>query len=118
MKKRKMNDVDASTESSKYQYNPLDQMYIELSRILYDKHDEEVHLSELFSYGDGSHFQLGHGDSMPRHTPKKVKALEGENIALLACSDVHSAALTSDGHLFTWYVIHLLHDDQGYLIWY
>ena len=104
MKKRKIADVDASIESSKYQYNPLDLLYIELSRRLYDKHDDDIHLSELFSFGDGSHFQLGHGDSMPRQIPKKVKTLDGEDIAVLSCSDVHSAVLTSAGKLYTWYV--------------
>lgn len=104
MQKRKMTDVDASIESSKYQYNPLDQLYIELSHRLFDKHDEDIRMSELFSFGDGSHFQLGHGDSMPRQIPKKVKTLDGEDVAILAGSDMHSAALTSNGKLYTWYV--------------
>jgi alpha-tubulin suppressor-like RCC1 family protein len=104
MQKRKMADVDASIESSKYQYNPLDQVYIELSHRLHDKHDEYIHMGELFSFGDGSHFQLGHGDSMPRQIPKKVKTLDGEDIAVLSSSDMHSAALTSNGKLYTWYV--------------
>lgn len=102
MQKRKMADVDASIESSKYQYNPLDQVYIELSHRLHDKHDEGIHMGELFSFGDGSHFQLGHGDSMPRQIPKKVKTLDGEDIAVLSSSDMHSAALTSNGKLYTW----------------
>ena len=40
----------------------------------------EVRAGQVFTWGRGSHGQLGHGDEENQHTPKVVAALEGERV--------------------------------------
>ena len=56
----------------------------------------------VWSWGAGSHGQLGHGDTQGQWQPKKVETLAGQsNIAVSAGGD-HNIALTADGAIFTW----------------
>lgn len=59
---------------------------------------------ELFTWGNGSNGQLGHGDCTSRHVPTRIKYFQGTdiNIIQVACGACHMAALSSNGELFTW----------------
>jgi alpha-tubulin suppressor-like RCC1 family protein len=58
----------------------------------------------LFTWGSNVRGQLGHGMSGNRGTPTQVPAFAplGTTIAAIATGDYHTAALLSDGSLFTW----------------
>ena len=56
----------------------------------------------VYTWGGGNDGQLGHGDTSHQHTPKRVEALASVSIRALACGEYHTAALTSDGAVYTW----------------
>ena len=57
---------------------------------------------EVFTWGHGSHDELGHGDDIDRNVPTKVEGLSGEVVVKVACGDCHTSALTAGGKVFTW----------------
>ena len=56
----------------------------------------------VYTWGRGEHGQLGHGDENNQHTPERVEALASVGVRALACGSNHTAALTSDGAVYTW----------------
>ena len=58
----------------------------------------------LWSWGRGEEGRLGHNDKRDRHVPERVPAelFKGANIVTAACGDMHSAAVTEEGALYTW----------------
>jgi hypothetical protein len=58
----------------------------------------------LYTWGKGLAGQLGHGDAVPVTMPKLVSSFvsEGLRIAQVSCAPYHTAAVTTDGQLFTW----------------
>ena len=59
---------------------------------------------DLFTWGCDYFGQLGHYEKGDRHAPKKVEIPGGEAVVKVACGRWHTAAVTSTGKLFTWYV--------------
>lgn len=57
---------------------------------------------ELFSWGSGSYYKLGHGDITDRQAPRVVKQLMGKVLVDVSCGFYHTAALTDNGVLYTW----------------
>lgn len=61
---------------------------------------------QLFSFGDGKHGSLGHGDTESSVLPRRVEALSparGEVVKHLAAFEGYEAmALTAQGRVFTW----------------
>ena len=60
---------------------------------------------EVSSCGCNSHGQLGQGSSRGKEPLRRlveVEALSDERVVQLACGGAHSAAVTADGHLYTW----------------
>ncbi len=58
--------------------------------------------SLVFAWGDNSYGQLGLGDVRNRKSPALVNGLWALPVRQLAAGVSHSAALTSNGFLFTW----------------
>lgn len=58
--------------------------------------------TELWTWGDISHGQLGVGDSVKRLKPMVVMTLSGFGLQKVSCGKWHCAALTLDGRLFIW----------------
>ena len=57
----------------------------------------------VYSFGQGTFGQLGHGNREHAYTPTLIEApLEGKCVVQVACGAGHSMALTHDGRLFTW----------------
>ena len=56
----------------------------------------------VYTWGRGDYGRLGHGDEDNQHTPKRVDALASVSVRALACGMRHTAALTSDGTVYTW----------------
>lgn len=57
---------------------------------------------QVYSWGNNSCGQLGLNDTQNRRAPAPVDALWAIPVAQLAAGDLHSAALTINGFLFTW----------------
>jgi RCC1 and BTB domain-containing protein len=57
----------------------------------------------MYTFGQGLHGQLGHGDKENKTSPVVVhQALEGKHITQVQCGEDHTMALTSSGYVFTW----------------
>ncbi|KAG4183437.1 hypothetical protein ERO13_A09G109800v2 [Gossypium hirsutum] len=57
---------------------------------------------EVFSWGEESGGQLGHGVDTDVLHPKLIDALSNTNIELVACGEYHTCAVTLSGDLYTW----------------
>ncbi|GAB4814343.1 hypothetical protein N2152v2_001389 [Parachlorella kessleri] len=58
--------------------------------------------SQVYAWGRNSSGQLGLGDTADRRAPAAVDSLWAMPVLQLAAGDAHSAALTSNGFMFTW----------------
>lgn len=63
-------------------------------------------IGRLFTWGDNCYGQLGDGTARDSHTPSDItpqfNLKPGETIVSLSPGSYHTAALTSEGRLFTW----------------
>ena len=57
---------------------------------------------EVYTWGRGDDGRLGHGDTGWKWAPMRVEALAMHSVAQVTCGSYHTAAVTSDGLLFTW----------------
>ena len=57
---------------------------------------------QCYSWGDGSLNRLGHGDTTPVQEPREISTLKSQRIISAAAGEEHSAAVTSEGLLYTW----------------
>ena len=58
--------------------------------------------SSVWSWGDGGHGCLGHGDGGGQLLPKKVDALEGRRVVAVSAGDNHNLAVAADGSVWSW----------------
>ncbi|KAL1138806.1 hypothetical protein AAG570_008868, partial [Ranatra chinensis] len=57
---------------------------------------------KVFSWGEGSDGNLGHGNMSSLEKPRLIETLKSKRIRDIACGSAHSAAITSNGELYTW----------------
>ncbi|XP_015510519.2 E3 ubiquitin-protein ligase HERC2 [Neodiprion lecontei] len=57
---------------------------------------------KVFSWGEGEDGKLGHGNHLSLHKPRLIEALKSRRIRDVACGSGHSAAIASNGELYTW----------------
>ena len=57
---------------------------------------------ELYTFGNGKHGQLGHGEQHAGPTPRRVGGLRHVKVLGIACGDFHTLALADDGAVYTW----------------
>ncbi|TVU41524.1 hypothetical protein EJB05_15052 [Eragrostis curvula] len=79
---------------------PIDLISCPVSQVNGDSPDAVT--TEVFSWGSGTNYQLGTGNSHIQKLPCKVDALHGSSIKTVAASKFHSVAVSSDGELYTW----------------
>ncbi|XP_032362367.1 alsin isoform X2 [Etheostoma spectabile] len=58
--------------------------------------------TEVWSWGQGEHGQLGHGDSLARLQPLCIKSLNNKEVVRVAAGAHHSLALTAQSQVFSW----------------
>ncbi|XP_035533592.1 alsin isoform X2 [Morone saxatilis] len=58
--------------------------------------------TEVWSWGDCEHGQLGHGDSLARLQPQCIKSLNKKEVVRVAAGAHHSLALTAQSQVFSW----------------
>ncbi|KAJ1460733.1 regulator of chromosome condensation 1/beta-lactamase-inhibitor protein II [Pelagophyceae sp. CCMP2097] len=56
----------------------------------------------LWSWGKPKYGELGHGTDEETPKPKRVQGVEGVKFTSVACGEFHSAAIDSQGLLWTW----------------
>jgi alpha-tubulin suppressor-like RCC1 family protein len=58
----------------------------------------------VYTFGEGKHRRLGHGDEENQLAPRRVPAagFNGERIVMVAAGGAHTVALSEAGHVFTW----------------
>lgn len=52
--------------------------------------------------GRGDDGRLGHGDNGWKYVPRIIQSLTGQVVAHVTCGSYHTAAVTTDGALYTW----------------
>ncbi|CAL8291222.1 unnamed protein product [Lota lota] len=58
--------------------------------------------TEVWSWGQGDHGQLGHGDNLARLQPLCIKSLNNKEVMRVAAGAHHSLALTAGSQVFSW----------------
>jgi alpha-tubulin suppressor-like RCC1 family protein len=56
---------------------------------------------ELFSWGNGSYWRLGHGDHQ-ESSPERVEALRDVRVSMVSAGREHALALAEDGLVYAW----------------
>lgn len=57
---------------------------------------------EVFTWGRGDDGRLGHGDNGWKYVPRIIQSLTGHVVVQVTCGSYHTAAVTSNGDLYTW----------------
>lgn len=57
---------------------------------------------EVYTWGCGKDYQLGHGDTKDVYTPKAVRFLQSKLIRHVSLAEHHAAAVSESGVLYTW----------------
>ena len=57
---------------------------------------------ELFTFGCGNFYRLGHGVLIDEIIPKKVENLNDLYVTDASCGFNHMICLTNEGHVYTW----------------
>lgn len=57
---------------------------------------------EVYTWGRGDDGRLGHGDNGWKYVPRITQSLAGHIIVQVTCGSYHTAAISSNGDLFTW----------------
>nr|XP_034301897.1 E3 ubiquitin-protein ligase HERC2 isoform X1 [Crassostrea gigas] len=57
---------------------------------------------KVFSWGEGDDGKLGHFSRWNCDKPRLIEALKSKRVRDIACGSSHSAAITSNGDLYTW----------------
>jgi hypothetical protein len=60
------------------------------------------------STGRGDDGRLGHGDNGWKYVPRITQSLAGQVVVQVTCGSYHTAAVTGNGDLYTWYVLRTL----------
>lgn len=56
----------------------------------------------VYTWGRGDDGRLGHSDMAWKYIPRLVSALVCHKVVQATCGSYHTAAVTEDGHLYTW----------------
>jgi hypothetical protein len=59
-------------------------------------------MGKLFTWGNGKHGILGHGDEEIVYTPKQVENLYSELVIQVKCGLTHMACITDNKEIYTW----------------
>lgn len=57
---------------------------------------------EVYTWGKGDYFRLGHGTDSHCRQPRKIEALIGQKIVALAIGALHGLALNDQGQVYAW----------------
>ncbi|XP_064785786.1 RCC1 domain-containing protein 1 isoform X2 [Oncorhynchus masou masou] len=84
-------------------YRPLSPQLLAVSLALGTEHAVLLTASgDIYTWGSGSHGQLGHGDLSPQEEPRAVEALMGMSMSTVAAGGWHSVCTSAGGDLYVW----------------
>lgn len=68
-----------------------------------DQHSAAISSSnELYTWGCGAYYRLGHGLAFDELTPKKVEVLEDVYVTHVSCGASHTLCITNEGFIYGW----------------
>lgn len=68
-----------------------------------DSHSSAVALlGEIYTWGPGSYYRLGHGDDTDLYLPKEIEVLKKKQIQMIACAAFHNLCCNLQGEVFSW----------------
>ncbi|XP_041693947.2 RCC1 domain-containing protein 1-like isoform X3 [Coregonus clupeaformis] len=84
-------------------YRPLSPQLLAVSLALGTEHAVLLTASgDIYTWGSGSHGQLGHGDLSPQEEPRAMEALLGMPMSTVAAGGWHSVCTSAGGDLYVW----------------
>ncbi|XP_034144249.1 RCC1 domain-containing protein 1 [Esox lucius] len=84
-------------------YRPLSPQLLAISLALGTQHAVLLSASGVvYTWGCGSHGQLGHGDLSPEEEPRALEALMGLQMSSVAAGGWHSVCISAGGDLYVW----------------
>jgi hypothetical protein len=95
--------IDSLCDNSPQHYTPFDLLSIDLQQTPREVRQTTCTPHEVWSWGSGTEWLLGHGDPLDRHAPKRIRTLEGEHVVSLATTSRCCAALTVSGTYNAYY---------------
>lgn len=57
---------------------------------------------EIYTWGCGANYRLGHGVNFDELLPRKVTALEDVDTLFISCGSLHTACITNEGSIYAW----------------
>ena len=85
-----------------YGRTPVDLLSRHLMRMYGRDRDKYESQGHVFSWGNGSNYTLGTGSLEVELAPTRVDALHMHDVVYVAAAKFHSAAVTTDGKVYTW----------------
>ena len=68
-----------------------------------DQHSATISSSnELYTWGCGAYYRLGHGLAFDELVPKKVEVLEDVYVTQVSCGVSHTLCITNEGFIYGW----------------
>lgn len=68
-----------------------------------DQHSAAISSNnELYTWGCGAYYRLGHGLTFDELTPKKVEVLEDVYVTQVSCGVSHTLCITNEGFIYGW----------------
>ncbi|KAL0968422.1 hypothetical protein UPYG_G00266660 [Umbra pygmaea] len=84
-------------------FRPLSPQLVAVTLALGTEHAVLLSASgNVYTWGSGSHGQLGHGDLSPQNEPRAVEALMGMQMSSVAAGGWHSACTSAGRDLYVW----------------
>lgn len=72
---------------------------------------------EVYTWGRGDDGRLGHGDNGWKYVPRLANSLTGQIITHVTCGSYHTAAVSSNGDLFTYVLFLFCFSQDLFLFW-
>lgn len=68
-----------------------------------DQHSATItNKQEIYTWGNGDYYRLGHGMLIDELLPKKIEVLQDVYVTDVALGTIHSLCITNEGFVYSW----------------